>query len=237
MKKLIVIFSLLLTFGLAKGQDMFMMVVASQEVAAEGVDLLTGLEAYYKFDEASGNAADATGNSHTGVSANIGYGTDGKINDLFTFNGSNANVSITLNTIATGTTFSVSFWIYRNSNGAYSPIISNGDGSSLFYIMADGTLNYYYSGDHNSSSTVPNTTLTHVMLVVNAGSGTYYINNESAGTIASVPTITYSYFGGIGGEWFAGGIDELGIWVGVALSSDQRTALYNSGNGKAFSTF
>lgn len=69
--------------------------------------LLTGLVAYYTFDESSGNAADSSGNGYTLTNNNTVTYTAGKINNAADGGSSNSNKSLTNTTDLLSASFSM----------------------------------------------------------------------------------------------------------------------------------
>ena len=87
-----------------------------------------GLEGWWKLDESSGSASDASGKGHTGTLTNGGTwaSTGGIINGALTFDGQDSYVSVPAPSGSalkyTGAELTLSTWVYANStetNGAY----------------------------------------------------------------------------------------------------------------------
>lgn len=79
--------------------------------------LLTGLESYYKLDEASGTIVDSHGaNDSTTVNGNPTYGATGVINDCLEFDGTGDSV-VMGNVLSKdyNDTFSIQCWYKPNS--------------------------------------------------------------------------------------------------------------------------
>lgn len=94
-----------------------------------------GIELYYKFDEASGNATDATGNHSDGNSTGIEYSNDGIIIDSYTFTALSSD-RVDMGFVPSGTTFTYNSWVYFTSacsTGTYK-IASSQIGSNGFYL-------------------------------------------------------------------------------------------------------
>lgn len=88
------------------------------------LDLLEGLEGYWKLDETSGNAADSSGNSRTGTCGDIVYTASGKISRCFGFTNS-SSIVIVVSSIKPTTAASFSFWFKNTSNGSEQCFLSN----------------------------------------------------------------------------------------------------------------
>jgi len=220
--------------------------------------LTDNIVAYYKFDESSGNPADATGNGYALTNNNTVGFASGKINNGVDTGSSNSNKYLSiasdygLNSHQTGV-FSVATWIKiatAPSSGNNAAIFGFKDSSKnqveLTYANASGTLGIYFVLFNGASAQVINWTQTltagtwfHLIWVKNGTTVTLYVNGSSAGD----KTITLSN-GTSGGtdsaamfrhpsanaSYLSGMLDELAIWS-RALTSDERSALYNSGSG------
>ena len=88
--------------------------------------LLTGLESYYKLDEASGTIADSHGsNDSVSVNGSPTYGATGVINDCMSFDGTDDDISFgdVLDFERTDP-FSVSMWVNFDADSSYEILIS-----------------------------------------------------------------------------------------------------------------
>ena len=213
------------------------------------MSLLTNLVAYYKFDESSGNAVDATGNGYTATNnGNVTYGT-GKINNGAVFNGSNAKFT---NNVHVNGDLTIAVWVKDNNNNwATYPWIFNdytpGTGCNVQFMIYGSPVGEVRYARGNGSGTDPGlsdfgVTISsgawHFLVVTQSGtSANLYVDGGSA-----IP-LTMTYSGGasgitpaIGGrssdnaDPFNGTMDEMGFWS-RALSSAEVTTLYNSGAG------
>src|SRR5262249_47439825 len=115
----------------------------------------TGLAGYWKFNEASGNAADSGPNNIVGTIMNGPTYAAAKVSNGINLNGSSRHVAMgnpaALNVASAGT---LAAWIRLNSLVGWGPIISklnwgadlngyilglNGSGNGLFAMLADGS--------------------------------------------------------------------------------------------------
>jgi hypothetical protein len=140
-----------------------------------------------------------------------------------------------------GATFTIEAWV--NYSGTNATIIDKGDYDFLWLLNHDplnsglNTLKMgYYTKNTGmwlySTGTVPQNTWTHVAITLNAGSLTFFINGEAAGTIAvtfsqddlpmSIGRPTYCNC-----FYFNGTMDELRLW-NVARTQTQLLDNMNS---------
>jgi len=221
-----------------------------------GSDLTSGLLAYLKMDDSSGNATDSAGTGVIGVNTDVTY-TAGKVNNCAVFNGSSAFLSIedgagSIPLQAEGT---VSMWMNMNSlgdqiflfnrrndgttmNGAFQ-LQFNGDGRIGMLVM----YNEAWAVNTNSGSNVVTTgswfhflwkwgSFGHIIKI----NGTEFINTAST---ASVFTDEQNFLIGAYRSlntpifFMDGKIDALAVWS-RSLTSGEEATLYNSGNGYQF---
>jgi len=198
-----------------------------------------GLLLYYSFDEGTSTiATDFSGRGNRGTLQNMshpatassGWGV-GKSGSALNFDGSNDNVSFS--GVVLGTTQTVSMWIKPQTGADYQSMISDSSGfNGLFYRNTSGLIDFFYSSaDHHNNTVVQKGVWTHVVVVNNAGSVTFYINGVSDGTSSAAPGYTPVNIGTAEpttNEDFTGTIDEVRIY-NRALSQADVTALYSTG--------
>jgi hypothetical protein len=223
---------------------------------------LYGGVAYYKLDEASGNASDSIG-GNTGTNSNVTYGT-GKINNGAIFAGTDntvlgSNSRMQISPITLGTDFSINAWVKLPSSGNRASIFSNRDGSNLtpkwLYLNVSRTyIESEFSGGGGSGNYQDVQTATTILADGNFHLVTYTISSNTTlkmyidGSLLSTTTVPNStrdgglttfigacHNGSLTTEWLYtnGTIDEVFI-CNRALSSTEVTALYNSGNGNQY---
>ena len=184
--------------------------------------------------------------------------TTGKIGKAFNFDGVNDYVSLTNSSNLTGD-FSISVWINPSVQGSYNMIfedafLSTGtnrygialyiQGSRVRFATYNGTGNLAYS----NTSTVSNNTWQHIVITKTTGNAwKMYINNTLqslitvVGDITTNPGVNVNSQANIGSDldtgvragYFNGKIDALNVW-NRAITNDEITALYNSGNGQQY---
>jgi hypothetical protein len=206
--------------------------------------LLTGLQAYYKLDESSGNASDSSGNGFTLTNTgSTTYGT-GKINNGAQFDGSNRRLASGSNlNFNWSNDYSWSFWVNYNANNTYLLDHVTTSGSSrraIVYIDNGNKFRIFASGNEAvSASTFTTSTWYHVVSVKSGSNWTLYVNNTSEATTTSF-TISYTANDmSIGAAYDGFGvnanatIDEVGFW-NKALTTTEISTLYNSGAGLSY---
>lgn len=227
-----------------------------------GNGLLTGLVAYWGLDEASGanNALDKHGggltltqNNSPGADTGIVYAT------ARTFNGSNqyfSRASETALNFSTGD-FALALWLYSGANNASKFIINKRlDGSNFYMIQQDGSqylIFEAYVGNvpiiRINTNSIP-TTSAWTFVVVNVARGDtaatrIHINNvdtttgtptTEATSIDNSGAFNLGRWGGNGLYW-NGRIGPVAMWKNRTLDATARAALWNGGNGLAYSAF
>lgn len=231
-----------------RGRVMFPIGIHNQK---EPSTLLNGLDAWFTFDEASGNILDSSGNGYTHTEQNGVSRTTGKINGCSTFNGSNdwyqrGSSQFPWNCSADWT---IAVWVRPQSSSRMS-IITSTQNTHGFNLECNTTysprLNVYAAGWKRVN--LPTNTLSFntwgcIIAWLDVSGRLAYITHNN-GTPSSVstqvnPNVSTSqssigaYNGGQLGYWWNGEIDEMGIWNRI-LTADERTEYYNSGNGIGF---
>jgi hypothetical protein len=195
-------------------------------------DITTNLVLRWKLDEGgtATSLADASGNGHTGTlaasPATPTWSTGCSINasclefdgidDKFTFTG-----------LATGTTWTWAAWLYPLTGGTGEGFLFAQEGVDAIYTLNDGVDAHkiYTDGGPKSTSALPTATWTHVAVVNNAGTVTYYINGSSSGTGSSV-----SLTADVAGLYYKGRMAEV-YFFSRALSASDVNELMAAGGG------
>lgn len=202
--------------------------------------LASGLSNYWKLDETSGNALDATGNRTTASQGNLTQNVTGKIGKAYTFNGTNSQINIPR--FMNGNVFSISAWIKTSSATNQIIVTGSAGGAISLRVDAAGTVSLMKLAGitvGTSSGTVANGVFNHVVVTYDAaGVYTFYINGAVSGTGTNVQTFVFSGTNdGIGsnggGTSFNGQIDEVGIWT-RALNATDISFLYAAGAGLTY---
>ena len=209
--------------------------------------LSTNLLAYWKLDESSGDAADATGNGYTLTNNNsVGYAA-ALINNGADFgatdNHSKYLYTNTPPTIPTAGAFSISLWVkirtapainqersifsYSKAYDSKIDINDYGDGTYRYIrVMTEGS-------DRKYKHTLSTSSFTHIVVTYpSSGDGKLYINGTyvySLGRAGSLSGGNAMYLG----TQLSCYIDEVGAW-NKELTEAEVTELYNGGLGLAY---
>lgn len=227
--------------------------LAIQPASSTGVSLLTGINNYYKLDDASGSTALDSVSANNGTwNGTLGsQWTTGIINGGGLFNGTNNYIVSGSNSGISGTNpISISCW-FKTTNGTNSQglLAVGASGIGLeFGLNIGGSNNLYlnFVGGGGVNSTAASTYSTgiwnHFVGIWNGSdqsTGTaIYLNNvyipfttvlTSANSITNGPIYIGSILGA-SSEWIIGDMDEVGVWDRV-LTPSEVSALYNSGVG------
>lgn len=217
--------------------------------------LIDNIVAYWKLDESSGNASDSvssytlTNNGTTPyASAKINNGIDfGTTNTIKWLSNANAIADT-----STSNAYSISFWVNIRtapSSGQEQVLFdlqkSVGRQHQLRYVNASGTLKLRFLNYDGSATDVFDTTQTltvgtwyHIVVTKTANSVAMYLNNTSfsshtltkTGSSAGVNVTSFGRHGSASFGYATAYMDEIGMWSRV-VTSDEITALYNSGSG------
>ena len=225
--------------------------------------LLTGLESYFKLDEASGTLVDSHGSNDSTSTSNVTYGATGIINDGLSFSGTTSYTSHgdVLDFDSTDP-HSFSMWINPDADGTLEIPLSKYDTSGRrgYFVYLDANDKPFYTLRNNDSTnllTAAATTATikaadglvHLVVTYDgseAASGvTIYVDGSSVSLTTvkdslSATSINSAPFNissrNDGSNSFDGVVDEVGVWS-RELSSTDVTNLYNSGSGLAYGDF
>ncbi len=225
------------------------------------MSLLTNLVSYWKFDESSGNAADAHG-SNTLTNNGTATFAAGKINNACDLESSGAAQFFSIadasqSGLDLSTELSFSLWTkLESAPGTQYQFInkhSQPNNECYFFgyrtastpnlrLLVDKTGNGTVSDVLGINTTLNNAQWYHLVVTWTGSNKTakFYIDGTQSGSDqvgTNVDTIFNSAAAfGIGTslvEDFDGMIDEVGVWS-RALTSTEVSQLYNSGNGLAY---
>lgn len=218
------------------------------------MSLLTSLVSYWKLDEASGNALDSHGANELVETSGTIASTTGKVGNCRDFEvGDTEYFEIADNAaLSTGDIdFSFSLWINAETLASF-PAIFGKHGSAttnheyaLYYDTTASRLTFVVTNASSSQTSVQwgsalsTATWYHVVIWHDATGNVIGIavNNGTPVTAAHTTGVrdgTQPFKLGAANTsgilYWDGLIDEVGFWKKV-LSSDERTLLYNGGNG------
>ena len=211
---------------------------ASRDFFLAKNDLTTGLVSYYKFDEGSGTTATDSAGSNNGTltngptySSSNPYGIAG--NDSLNFDGASDYVSANALSPITGP-FTLSTWIKRTANGAYTRVgvvdvgsYSTNDGFGLWMgVNGDNVLTARINGNYGMLGTItpPLNTWANVVVVYNGTTLSTYLNGALQASTAFSnnpnPTSTVALGARVDGAYWgvASKLDDVRIY-NTALSS------------------
>jgi hypothetical protein len=181
---------------------------------------------YYRFGESAGVvAADASGFGRDGAWSGApalgqpgALATDADLCALF----DGVDDKITMPALpALGTTFTVELWLKHQSGAdARQVLLAKDDGNLGLFFGSDAKLNLRYSAaDHKSATALSANVWHHVVVVVTAGAGVFYVDGVADGTAAAVLTFTPERVGDdTGSDTYKGYLDELAVYIS-ALSA------------------
>lgn len=209
--------------------------------------LMTGLLAYWKLDEASGDAIDSSINNRTLTQVNNPLGVVGKVGNARNFVSTSAqhlkNTAFALD----DADFTVSFWVNFTTRIAFAALIekqiSNARGQFNIYHESDWKIGFalYQQADVPLGSVISSTfgalsigTWYHVLADRNKTTGKIGIEVNGTRTEGNAPGVmgTSANFG-IGawahsaGHPLNGAIDEVGVWSRL-LTAEEKARLLNN---------
>ncbi|MBL8158347.1 LamG domain-containing protein [bacterium] len=209
--------------------------------------------AYWKFDESSGDAADATGNGKTLTNMNSILYASGRINNGADLEYSSSQYFSRANEgYFDTTTGTLSCWIKAETldpspgNPSIFSSATNVTTGGLDFGVAvhNGDVLFGYMGAGNNAvlGNTPLATDTWYMATFtwNQSGKELFLNGVSDGTNTADETLTagetsisIGRYQKLNFNFFDGIIDECGIWDTV-LTNEQIESLYNSGNGRTY---
>jgi len=222
--------------------------------------LLNNLVSHWSLDEASGTRSDSHSSNNLTDNNTVGNNT-GIISNAADFVAANSEyLDVTSNSeLETGDIdFTVSFWFRADSVTGNQFLVSkeNNSANRVWRVDLNGTTlrGFIFTSTNtvaanvNSSITVSTATWYHVLMWHDSSGNTLYIRvddttEDSAATSGTITAKSGSPFM-IGAEYnsgspnniYDGRIDEVSFWKRL-LSTGEKTDLYNSGSGRAYSYY
>jgi len=216
---------------------------------------LTSLYAVYKGES---NANDSLGTYNGTAQGGLTY-SGGKSGNAFTFNGTNAYVSLPNNMFNSFTgDFSFSLWFNSSVISSYKCLFGNYTFESSTFdrgfqlLLVNTRLDFRLFGSSfitlSASETFTTNTWYHIVVTRKASAGTkIYVNGSLSNSNTSNvnPIYASTHYNSIGASkftstnteyYFNGILDELNVWT-KELTSTEVTTLYNTGAGKFYPTF
>jgi len=219
--------------------------------------LIDNIYSYYKMDEASGGALDATGNGRTLSNFGNAIGTaSGIISTARDFGGVSGSTLIrnqnTTDFFCGANPFSFSFWVRFRNWPAFNDVgLCNryepfGQREYIVFLRFSDHKIVFNTESGASSAAVAwgsASVLNTWYHVAGGWDGTTIKLAVNAGTFVTAPYSTAFVNGGdnfkLGYEAASldGQMDEFGFWLGRCITSTEVTQLYNNGAGLDFSQF
>jgi hypothetical protein len=215
--------------------------------------LIDDLVAYWKMDEASGNAIDAHAANDLTDNNGVGTGT-GKINGGRAF--TRASSHYLSSGLVPSLPMSISVWFSLAATAINVNIVGGGQALSDnnawgLYVNSSDILGFFASDGSASPDIMTGggglsaSTLYHAVCVWRSATDReLYLNTSSVDTSSVNRTLSASndrftigtYAGGTLGDYMGGVIDEVGIW-NRALTTTEISDLYNGGSGLSYDNF
>jgi len=210
------------------------------------IALREGLVGYWPLDETSGTTAyDESVSGYNGTIVGATINQTGKVGQAISFDG-NDTITTSWTGISGANSRTASAWFKASDLNTYRTLVSWGDLTSPgrlfeFGLSSVGTVWGHPSGNPivNSSSTYDDNLWHHAVWVHSLdGPSSLYVDGVSVSTMTRILNTYTTKFVGIGyrttdnTDYFNGLIDEVAIWS-RALSTDEISALYNSGSGRS----
>lgn len=226
-------------------------VIAAGTRLGRSSTLLNDILAYWNLDETSGTRADSVGTADLTSVNSVGSAT-GKINDAASFVSS--PVKYLVRSDPGLVNFSVSKtlvgWVRLSALVNNSGMIEFNDGSGYCKVRINslGTLNFIlfnsdFSGNVfvNHPTTLLEDTWYFIVAWFDSSSKIAYIQldngtvYDSGSALSGTPPVGTNIYIGIDSQFASldGEVDEVGVWNKI-LTADEKTELYNSGNGKTY---
>lgn len=201
--------------------------------------LLTWLTAYYKADT-NGSFPDAVWSNDWTIDG-ASYTTSWLINNAYDFDGVNDNITFGSWGIGTTDDWSISFWLYLDTNQRDRTVNLFGD---IRFIIAhddnsqnDGSLHWYDWSWHDTWYNVGNGAWNHYVVTYDYSATTIKIYVDTTQRLGNTST---TFTSGTATNQvsnpslcFDGRFDEFGVWSKV-LTSSEIAELYNSWAGNQY---
>ncbi|MDP9001634.1 MAG: LamG domain-containing protein [Myxococcota bacterium] len=180
---------------------------ATPDGAADG-GIATGLVAYYRFDETSGNnALDSSGNSRTASMRGATFGP-GLHGNAATMDGVSEYVSLPDSIVAGLTSFSISAWVYQNTSLNHARLFDLGTGPTTYMFFTPATSPARFAittagqtgEDRIDVPTLAVGSWQHTVVTFTGGTGTLYVNGVKTSQNTTI-TLNPSNLGATNQNW------------------------------------
>jgi hypothetical protein len=196
----------------------------------------SGMISWWGFTNGSPNDATTNVNHFTNYGATPATDRNGTANAALAFNGTNQYMQCSTPSFQFGQTsnFTISFWMNRPAQG-YGVALMHGtttNGNFIWNFQTNTTNGIQYGTNKQGAawawaqSAYTVGAWSHLVATFQSGSMTLYINGVQAATATyphtgAVQTTLPLWLGrGVGGGYFAGSLDDLGIWNRVLTPAE-----------------
>lgn len=130
---------------------------------------------------------------------------------------------------ASTTTFTIECWIWPNSPSVAGTILT--DTTDALQLSTSRVPDFFFgAASHNASAALTDQALSHLVVVVSGGNGTFYINGVAAGTFSGFGGFTPTAIGLSGAARpLKATLDEFVYYVGYAMPAGEVAAHYAAG--------
>jgi len=204
---------------------------------------------YLTFDDvdlSGSNPLDVSSNSKDGTTTGATTGVTGKINEGFSFDGTNDKVSVLNPYDINSGDVSVSIWVnptdllnsyviwgnrvnFSGTNNKIGIYVASTTGKIVINTKDSSASNY------TSTASISSGSWSNIIVTRSGASGVIYINGvketftSASGDISPNENWILAEISGLGSD-FNGSMDEFGVWD-RQISDSEASDLYNSGNG------
>lgn len=228
---------------------------------AAGNSFKTSLIAYYGMEEASSNAIDSHGSSDLTSTGTDPGSTTGKVGNCRDFTGGHFDHVDSAALSVGDIDFTLSIWVNLDTKTTYRMFIAKWltAGNQLEYLLyydqpadrfilavsPDGTAGAASSVSANNLGSPSTGVWYHIiawhdsvnnLIGIEVNDGTANTTSHSTGVFNGSVGFKIGSYQDTTGLEMDGKIDEVGFWKRM-LTVSERTDLYNSGNGRAYSYF
>jgi hypothetical protein len=209
---------------------------------------LSGLLAYWTFDEASGNATDVTGHGHTGVvSGGVTRTQDQTGGNAIVFDGSTGGMTAS-GLFGSPPSITMAVWVKLDTppQEGWGEIINIGDYTGLHVSGTNVTGFWWANGIYNTVTATPTmgTTWHHVAVTITAGAQRLYVDGVEVNAHAVAQGIAWAAPGQyqstttlvgkhpVQAWWLDGALDDLRVYDRVLSGTDIAVLASSLGTGR-----
>ncbi|MHC4499602.1 MAG: lamin tail domain-containing protein, partial [Planctomycetota bacterium] len=220
-------------YSMTDGEGFSLTMIDPTDSALGGPD--AGLEAYWKFDDGSGNTAtDSAGTNHGSLKGGTSW-TSGRIGGALSFDGTGDYVSIAGVNALAGKNLTVQAWIRLDASaGQYNHILTQHDAGyyGYYFFVLNKTLKFYVYGSSGFIEAVSPQPLNtgqwyHVAGTNNGSQLSLYVDGQLKSGVPSFGYTGVNYNAYIGCEfstpfYYYGLIDDVRVYDHALVEYDYR---------------